>query len=376
MIREKRHLIAIVDDEPNSLKAMRRQLMDSYDVATFNSADELLGSLHKISPSLFILDWLMPGKDGISLCRDIRKMHRFDLVPIAFYSGIDPSTSNIQKAHEAGAQTFIPKASFSSFTLMHIDTLVDGYDRMSRYLRHQKTMLSVLKHDMSNLLTGIITGMHVLLMDDYFKNDQVREETNTITQACDKLLTLFGDLSEVIVDNDRNINKPLPCVKVTEIRASLHNSLRDIMRKVIIEFPDTLELACDPVATARAIHYMVRFVDKTVSQHIDLLIRSGMGESGVTFTISLHGNFKECLESSLINILDLENYDDRHDLLAVQYFQNYLNQNNTDISIIYNGTATEISFLVPQQSQDQHSQAQPDTVFSSCAAEDISVSPL
>ncbi len=376
MITEKRHLIAIVDDEPNSLKAMQRQLMDSYDVATYSSAAELLESLHKISPSLFILDWLMPGKDGISLCRDIRKMHRFDLVPIAFYSGIDPSTENIQKAHEAGAQTFIPKASFSSYTLMHIQTLIEGHERMSKYLRHQKTMLSVLKHDMSNLLTGIITGMHVLLMDEYFKNDEVRQETNMITQACDKLLTLFGDLSEVIVDNDRHVNNTLPCVRGTEIRAALQNSLKDIKRKVVIEFPGTLELTCDPNATARALHYMVRFVDKNASQHIDFLIESGRRTSGVVFKISLPGNFKERLESALINILDFESYDDRHDLLAVQYFQNYLNRNNAEISIIHSGETTEISFLVPQQSHDRPSQALPDTVFSPCSEENISISPL
>jgi len=77
-------VIWVVDDEENIRNLVRRYLeREGYTVRTFSSAEELNNALVSSTPDMFILDIMLPGSDGLSLCRKIRE--NFDL-PIIFVS--------------------------------------------------------------------------------------------------------------------------------------------------------------------------------------------------------------------------------------------------------------------------------------------------
>ncbi len=77
-------VIWVVDDEENIRNLVRRYLeREGYTVRTFASAEELNNALVSSTPDMFILDIMLPGSDGLSLCRKIRE--NFDL-PIIFVS--------------------------------------------------------------------------------------------------------------------------------------------------------------------------------------------------------------------------------------------------------------------------------------------------
>lgn len=80
--------IYIADDEKNI-----RELMDAFltkegfQVTTFTDGDSLLNACSKKMPNLVILDIMMPGTDGFSVCSILRKMEK-DL-PIIIVSAKD-----------------------------------------------------------------------------------------------------------------------------------------------------------------------------------------------------------------------------------------------------------------------------------------------
>ncbi len=77
-------VIWVVDDEENIRNLIRRYLeKEDYTVRTFNSAEELNNALVSSLPDMFILDIMLPGVDGLALCRTIRE--NYDL-PIIFVS--------------------------------------------------------------------------------------------------------------------------------------------------------------------------------------------------------------------------------------------------------------------------------------------------
>jgi len=77
-------VIWVVDDEENIRNLVRRYLeREGYTVRTFASAEELNNALVNNTPDMFILDIMLPGSDGLSLCRKIRET--LDL-PIIFVS--------------------------------------------------------------------------------------------------------------------------------------------------------------------------------------------------------------------------------------------------------------------------------------------------
>ena len=76
--------IWVVDDETNIRELIRRYLeKEGYRVRLFASAEEIERALAVDTPDMFILDIMLPGDDGLTLCRKIRD--RYDL-PVIFVS--------------------------------------------------------------------------------------------------------------------------------------------------------------------------------------------------------------------------------------------------------------------------------------------------
>ncbi len=77
-------VIWVVDDEKNIRDLIGRYLeKEGYRVRAFASAEELESALLTSLPDMFILDIMLPGTDGLALCRAIRE--QYDL-PIIFVS--------------------------------------------------------------------------------------------------------------------------------------------------------------------------------------------------------------------------------------------------------------------------------------------------
>lgn len=77
--------IFIADDEKeirNLVKTFLEQ--DGFQVQTFPDGDKLMAALDSASPDLVILDVLMPGTDGLSICSFLRK--KYPQLPIILIS--------------------------------------------------------------------------------------------------------------------------------------------------------------------------------------------------------------------------------------------------------------------------------------------------
>lgn len=65
--------IFVVDDEENIRYIIKEYLVrEGFHVETFTSAEEVDERLQSGFPDMFILDIMLPGKDGLEFCRDIR----------------------------------------------------------------------------------------------------------------------------------------------------------------------------------------------------------------------------------------------------------------------------------------------------------------
>ncbi len=73
-------LIAIVEDEEKIAQLLVDYLRrDSFDTVVISEGTHAIRSIRDAKPDLVLLDLMLPGKDGISICREVRK---FSNVPI------------------------------------------------------------------------------------------------------------------------------------------------------------------------------------------------------------------------------------------------------------------------------------------------------
>ena len=86
-------MIYIADDEPHIKELIRSFLeKENYDVQAFDSGDDLYKAFTKKAPDLVILDIMMPGTDGLTICTKIRQTSN---VPIIILTARDSDADYI-----------------------------------------------------------------------------------------------------------------------------------------------------------------------------------------------------------------------------------------------------------------------------------------
>ncbi|WP_027357659.1 response regulator [Desulforegula conservatrix] len=98
--------ILIVDDEEKIASLVSDYLKnDGYETFILHRGDLVIPSIRKTPPDLIVLDIMMPGMDGISVCREIRK---FSEIPIIMLTA---KTDEIDRliGLEIGADDYVCK---------------------------------------------------------------------------------------------------------------------------------------------------------------------------------------------------------------------------------------------------------------------------
>ena len=101
--------VLVVEDDPTS-----RQLMQSIvearglRVEAVGDAETAWTAFQREHHALLVLDWKLPGMDGIEFCRRVRIMPDTEDVYILFVTGMEGS-QHLTEALEAGATDFLPK---------------------------------------------------------------------------------------------------------------------------------------------------------------------------------------------------------------------------------------------------------------------------
>ena len=95
--------ILVVDDEPDLVWAVKYALLDEgHEVLTAGDGLQALALARQERPDLFVLDIVMPGLDGIEVCREARRDLRLASVPILFLSSHDAVQDRVRGLDEGG----------------------------------------------------------------------------------------------------------------------------------------------------------------------------------------------------------------------------------------------------------------------------------
>jgi len=101
--------ILVVDDEIGALTLIGIMLeRGGFEVLKAKDADQALALLQVETPDLIILDVMMPGMDGIELCRVLRERPNTADLPILILSARGDAKS-VMSGMDAGASDYLPK---------------------------------------------------------------------------------------------------------------------------------------------------------------------------------------------------------------------------------------------------------------------------
>ena len=200
--------ILIADDDPISRKILSKVVSDiGYEPVTVSSGKEALDKVKRKEVSVILLDWMMPGMDGIEVCQAIRKLDTEHVCYIIINSAREGS-DDISRALRAGANDYISKKTNSTELKARIDVavrtaqlekkLIDLNNRL-KYLVRTDSLTGLLNHAavLKELSMELDRGKRdgtstsILMLDlDRFKavNDTYGHQTG------DKVLKSFSNL--------------------------------------------------------------------------------------------------------------------------------------------------------------------------------------
>ena len=101
--------ILVVDDESDILEIISYNLKSAgYDTVTAKDGSEAIQKARIFRPDLIMLDIMMPNKNGIDTCREIRKIPEFKDTMVLFLTALNDEKSEIDGLN-MGADDYIAK---------------------------------------------------------------------------------------------------------------------------------------------------------------------------------------------------------------------------------------------------------------------------
>ncbi|WP_460710785.1 response regulator transcription factor [Nocardioides dilutus] len=102
-----RGLVLVVEDEPQIAELQRRYLVDEgFGVHVERDGEGALAAAARLKPVAVVLDVGLPGRDGVSVCRELRE--RGDWTPVLFVTARDDEVDRVLGL-EIGADDYLTK---------------------------------------------------------------------------------------------------------------------------------------------------------------------------------------------------------------------------------------------------------------------------
>ena len=147
--------ILVVDDEPDILELIRYNLTrNNYEMIGVASGEEALTSIRTSSSDLVVLDLMLPGIDGLEVCRRLKNDARTSLIPVIILSA-KGEEADVVSGLELGADDYLTKP-FSPRVLLA---------RIKAVLRRQQSEPDMADAVITHHDLQIHSGRHEVLAD-------------------------------------------------------------------------------------------------------------------------------------------------------------------------------------------------------------------
>jgi signal transduction histidine kinase len=136
--------ILIADDEPDMLRFLKSQLSPHYRVVEAVDGQQAVDKAKQFQPDMILLDMMMPEKDGLQACREIREHTPTHSIPVVMLTArADDETK--RAALSAGANDFLTKPFSTTELHVRIKNLVESHEYQRKVSKQNQVLESTIE---------------------------------------------------------------------------------------------------------------------------------------------------------------------------------------------------------------------------------------
>ncbi|WP_201017086.1 response regulator [Pseudomonas cichorii] len=202
--------IMLVEDDSALAELIASYLQRfEYDVTVINRGDRALEGMHRLRPDLVILDLMLPGLDGLHVCRQLRD--ESPALPIIMLTARDKSDDQILGL-ETGADDYVAKPCEPRVLLARIRTLL------------RRSLSAEPRHDAQQIVLG------QLLIDLSERQVQWRHQDVELSSGEYNLLLVLASHAGEVLSRDQLIQQ-LRGIEFNGIDRSVDVAISKLRRK-------------------------------------------------------------------------------------------------------------------------------------------------
>ncbi|MDR3459192.1 MAG: ATP-binding protein [Verrucomicrobiae bacterium] len=137
--RSQRPLVLVADDEPDMRRFLVSQLMDDYEVIEAADGLEATDKAQETLPDVILLDLMMPHKDGLQVCRELREYAPTAGIPIILLTARADEEVKFD-ALQMGANDFLAKPFSSTELQARIKNLIESHHYQRRLTKQNQAL--------------------------------------------------------------------------------------------------------------------------------------------------------------------------------------------------------------------------------------------
>jgi signal transduction histidine kinase len=257
--------ILVADDEPDMLRFLKSQLSAHFQVFEAVDGQQAIDKASQFLPDVILLDMMMPEKDGLQACREIREHTPTASIPIVLLTARADEETKLA-ALSAGASDFLAKPFSTTELHVRIKNLVESHQYQCKLSKQKQVLESTIEqlketetqlvqteklaslgrmsagiiHEINNPLNFATTGLFTLRNKGKYLAPEQQEEYQEILRDIEdgikRVKTIVSDLRMFTHPDTESRDQ----VEVTEVVAAslrfLSNEWKDriqIERKLV-----------------------------------------------------------------------------------------------------------------------------------------------
>lgn len=123
--RSRKPKLLIADDEPDMLRFLRSQLSTNFEVLEAVDGHQAVEKAAQFLPDIILSDMMMPEKDGLQVCRELRERTSTQMIPVVLLTARADERTKIE-CLAAGASDFLSKPFSMTEVSVRLKNLVDS----------------------------------------------------------------------------------------------------------------------------------------------------------------------------------------------------------------------------------------------------------